>query len=118
MKKVVFVYFGILMSFNVVAADLTGTDTYYGKINSVSVGFFSNVGVALQDGTTCNGQKVAVLLTTNPKYKEILSLLLTAETSQKEVHFYRVASNLSQFGTPPYCVINEAALGKFPLWPL
>jgi len=118
-KKLLFLFL-LLVFFQstVYAVDLFGTDTYYGKINSIAIGFFGNVGIALESGTTCNDQSVVVLLTSSSKYKDILSLLLTAEISQKEVHMYRVASELSTFGTPPYCVITEAGLGQFPLWPV
>ena len=100
------------------AVDLTGADTYYGKIGSVSVDFFNHVGVALEDGTTCNAKKVVVLQTDNTQYKDIYSSLIAAQVAQKEVHMYRVASNLSTFGTLSYCVIEEMALGLFPLWPV
>ncbi|SRR6266571_1527897 len=103
------------LSHNVYAIDLTGTQTYVGKVQSAAVGFYGHIGVGLQDGTTCQGQSVAVLLTTNPKYKEILSLLYVAETTQSDVKFYALASVRSDFGVG-YCVIGEASLGRFALW--
>ena len=92
--------------------DLTDPEPYLGKVQSVAVGFYGHTGVGPQDGTTCQGSPIAVLLTSNPKYKEILSLLYVAETTQSAVQFYALAMVRSEFGAG-WCVIREASLGRF-----
>lgn len=71
------------------------------------------MGVGLPSGSTCHGRPVAILLTTNTQYKEILALLLTAASAKQDVKFYQLGSLTSSYGD---CVISEASLGSFPLW--
>lgn len=114
MKVLLVSIFLYVISGNCFAANLTGTQTYSGKISSVAIGFYGQVGVSLVSDT-CNGSSVVVLLNDNVKYKEILAGLLTAQTSGSDVKMYALPQKLTTFGTP-YCVITEFSLGAFPLW--
>ena len=82
---------------------------------SVAVGYYQEVGIFLPSGVTCNGERSLLLMRSNPLFEEIYSLLLTATMSDKQVHFGPVVGNtLHPNG---FCVIQEAALGKF-VWEL
>lgn len=96
------------------AADLTGMASYYGPVTAVAPGFYGHVGVEMADGTTCRGRRQLILLTSNPHYTDILSLLLTAQASHANVKFYAPAS---QQDTAGFCTIGEAAIGNFTPWP-
>lgn len=82
--------------------------------DAVAIGFYGHVGVALPSGQTCHGSRVAVLLTTNAKFKETLSMLIDAQTTKQMVKFYALGATSAIFGQ--HCVITEASLGDFPLW--
>lgn len=82
------------------------------------MGFFNQVGVGLN--APCLGQNVAVLLTSNRQYNEMLSTLLAAQASGATVQMYQLTSQ-STAGNPifagfTYCVITPVSLGTFPLW--
>ena len=89
--------------------------TYSGKITGVAIDFYYHTGIGLPDGETCNGKPAIVLLKTHPRYKEILSVLLIAESTGKTVEIYGLGQELSDFGAG-YCVVKFASLGNFPLW--
>ena len=100
-----------------VAGTFDGNGDYHGTIQGVAVGFFSNVGVGLTDGATCSGQGVAVLLTSNPQYKDILAVLLAAQSTGSNLRLWYLTGATQTFpGGYTYCVINFASLGDFPLW--
>ena len=100
------------------AGDITTAATYVGPTQGIGVGFFDHVGVGLPAGQTCHGANVAVLLTTNTKYKEILSTLLLAEATKQPVTIYQLGAQTTTFaGTYIYCVVTQASLNTFPLWP-
>ncbi len=88
---------------------------YTGKIASVGVGFYEHVGVRLSGGDTCHGSNIIVLLNTDPQYKEMYSLLLSAYTTQSEINIHQLGAQDSTFGIG-YCVINYISLGDFPNW--
>lgn len=95
------------------SADLTGAQTYSGTISAVVPGYYGQVGVDLADGWTCQGNRQVILQTSNPRYNEIVAVLITAQATQQTVKFYALASNPGQNG---YCTIGEAALGNFSAW--
>ena len=97
------------------SADFNG-QSYYGKTEGVGVGFWGHVGVGLPTGTTCRGQERVILLTTNPRYNEIYSILVTAESSGKQVKFYNVTNSITPTAGTTYCVIDFVALGNFYGW--
>jgi len=106
----------LCLSSAVRAGDITGASTYYGPTQGVAFGLFSNIGVGLPTGQTCHGSPVVVLLTSNPRYTEIVSVLLTAEASHVSVKMYSLGTVMTNFGGTNYCTITEAGLGNFPLW--
>lgn len=95
------------------AADLTGQQSYFGTINAVAPGFYGQTGVELLDGMSCRGRRQVILLTSNPRYADILALLLTAQASHLGVKLYAIAAQ-PDFGG--FCTIGEAALGNFSVW--
>ena len=117
MRKLIFIL-AVLVTTATNAADIlksTDGSTYNGKIEGVAFNFYNHVGVGLPAGETCNSQRSLVLYTTHPQYKEIVSVLLAAESSGKQVKMYGLGRKVSDFGVG-YCVIEWAALGNFPLW--
>jgi hypothetical protein len=99
------------------AADIATVGNYAGPIQGVALGFFSSVGVGLPSGQTCHGKNVVVLLTTHPRYKEILAAMLAAEAGNRNVRFNQIGGVVETFSPGyTYCVIGEAAIGDFPLW--
>jgi len=103
-----------------VAANSAGIDTsgsYNGKIKGVAIGHWGHVGVGFVDGVQCNGKNEAILLTSNPLYKEILSLLLAAETAKSDVILFRLSSKVQEFSaSSSYCIVSSASLGDFTSW--
>lgn len=95
------------------AADLTGQQSYFGTINAVAPGFYGHTGVELVDGMSCRGRRQVILLTSNPRYADILALLLTAQASRTGVKLYAIAAQPDLGG---FCTIGEAALGNFSVW--
>ncbi|TPW09189.1 MAG: hypothetical protein FD130_2621, partial [Halothiobacillaceae bacterium] len=63
--------------------------TYRGQIKGVGIGFWGHVGVGL-DGVTCRGFTEVVLKKDNPQYKDMLAVLLAAESTGKQVNMYIV----------------------------
>src|SRR5882757_3670120 len=105
-----------LLPLSVPAGTIDVNGSYHGTIEGVAVGFFGHVGVGLV-GANCNGSSVVVLLTTNPHYKDILSVLLSAQSANADLRLLWLSSQLQDFGSGNvYCVINYASLGNFPLW--
>lgn len=105
-----------LAVFPVVAAqadDFTGERSYYGTINAVAPGFYGHTGVEMTEGSTCKGRRQLILLTSNPRYNDILALLLTAQASKTSVTLCSIGKNVESNG---YCTIGEASLGNFSLW--
>lgn len=101
------------------AGTIDSVGTYRGTIDGVGIGFFAGVGVGLTGGATCNGKSVVILLFSNPQYKDLLAVLLSAEASGKNVRMYRLLDNIETYyntSTYAYCVITAASLGDFPLW--
>ncbi len=116
MKKTLIIFcLSIFFTASAASGNITGEANYIGKITSVGIGFFSNVGVSLPPGETCHGQPVIVLLTSHPQFDQMYSLLLTAQASKSDVNIYRLGAESSSFGVG-YCVINYISLGDFPLW--
>ncbi|MBY0444261.1 MAG: hypothetical protein K2Q15_03520 [Burkholderiales bacterium] len=116
MKRYLFLLLILFSSF-IKAAEISNTNSYYGQIQGVSVGFYTHVAIGFPTGQTCLGSSIAVLLTSNPKYKEILSLFLLSETSKQSVNIFQPSAQTISFpGGGTYCVVTEAALGNFTLW--
>lgn len=95
------------------ANDLVGQQSYLGTINAVAPGFYGHTGVELVDGMSCRGRRQVILLTSNPRYSDILAILLTAQASHSSVKFYAIAAQPDLGG---FCTIGEAALGNFSVW--
>jgi hypothetical protein len=90
---------------------------YIGTVQGIGIGFFSNVGVGLTGGATCNGQSVVVLLTSNPQYTAMLAALLSAQASGQDVKLFAITGTTQTFaGGNTYCVITAVSFGDFPLW--
>jgi hypothetical protein len=107
----------ILFSSFIKAGEISNTNSYYGQIQGVSVGFYTHVAIGLPAGQTCLGSSVAVLLNSNPKYKEILSVFILSEATKQSVKIFQPSAQTISFpGGGTYCVVTEAALGNFPLW--
>ena len=101
------------------ALNVTGQQSYKGKVSSVAVGFFGHVGISLSDGNTCNGSSVVVLKNEpNSLFKEKLSLLYAAIATKAEVEIYQPADSnkLIDFGGTDYCTVSEISYSDFPLW--
>jgi hypothetical protein len=100
-------------------AQTTGTfdanGSYHGGIQSVAIGFFGNVGVGL-NGATCNGLPAALLMTSNPQYKDMLATLLAAQSTGSNVRMYELTSATQTYGSLTFCVIQFVSLGDFPYW--
>lgn len=117
MKNVVATIGFIVWSSIASAGDISTASTYFGGIQGVGVGFWGHVGVGLPVGQTCHGSQTVVLLTSNPRYKEILTILIAAESTGQSVKMYQLgASNYAPAAGATYCVVTEAALGNFPIW--
>lgn len=97
------------------ASNIEGQGDYEGKVNSIAVGFYSHVGVELEDGKTCHGRQSVVLLTSNPLFKEIYSALLSAKVSDTNIEIHRLGLETSEFGGG-YCVILWLAVGDYVNW--
>jgi len=99
------------------ASWIDSNGNYVGTISSVGVNFFDGIGVGLTDGVTCNGSRPVVYLPySNPRYKEILAVLVAAQASGQEVRMFRIRDTLSPLGNYSYCTITSASIGGFPLW--
>ena len=94
-----------------VAGTIDSVGTYRGAILSVAPGFFAGIGVALE-GVTCNGQPVAFLPYSDPHYKDMLAVLLSAQATGQNARMYRMLDTIS-YG---YCTISSASVGDFPFW--
>lgn len=106
----------IIASIPTYAGTIDSASTYRGTINGVAVNYWSGVGVGLTDGATCNGQSTVILLYTDPHYKDTLSVLMTAETTGKNVRMYRLLDQIQTYYTNyAYCV-TAVSLGDFPVW--
>ena len=84
-----FIFLVIFFSIGSYAGSINSNGTYEGKVRGVAIGFWGHVGVGL-DGVQCEGKNEVLLLSSNEKYKDILSVLLAAEASGKSVMFYKV----------------------------
>ena len=100
-------------------ADIATHATYTGPIASVAPGFFGLIGVGLPSGQTCHGQNVVVLQATNSMYKEVMAVLMTSIATGQIVKFYDLGSQTVSFysGAYTFCVIAEASIGEFSMWP-
>lgn len=100
-----------------VNAGFSSDGTYTGEINGVAVGHWGHVGVGLPSGQKCNNRSEVLLLKSNEYFKEILSVLLAAEASVKQVTLYRVTSQVQEMeANYSFCIIGSAALGDYPTW--
>lgn len=115
MNYIAIVCFSFFSAF--VNAGFSWDGTYTGEINGVAVGHWGHVGVGLPSGQKCNNRSEVLLLKSNEYFKEILSVLLAAEASGKQVTLYRVTSQVQEIAaTYSYCIIGSAALGDYPTW--
>lgn len=114
MKKILSFLALLLTPAAVWATDLTGTQTYSGMITAVAPGYYGQVGVDLADGWTCHGNRQVILQSSNPRYNEILAVLITAQATQQSVKLYAIPSNATFLNG--YCTIDEAAIGNFSAW--
>lgn len=108
--------FAILNSVAVRAGDIAGSATYTGPIRGVGIGFFSNVGIGLPSGQTCHGQSVVLLMTSNSRYNEILSAMISAEVTRGNVKLPNLGTQSATISGYSFCMITEGGLGDFPLW--
>jgi len=117
MKILISVLFScLLFSSQACAGTINSLGTYNGIAKGVAVGFWGQVGVGL-DGVSCNGRNEVLLLLSNSKYKEILSVLLAAEASGKTVVFYSLTGSLHEVAPGhTYCAIRYASFGDFSAW--
>jgi hypothetical protein len=90
---------------------------YYGPMSNLYVGFWSSYTAILlpqsPQANTFNGYTYIVLPKVNPNYKEIIALLMTAQTTGQNVHLKCVGTQ--NLGGYIYCVLVEAILGNS--WP-
>lgn len=114
MKKAV-VVISLLFSQHVLALNLNGTTGYFGEIASVAPGFYSQVGVVLPTGVTCNGQPWLLLKRDHVLFKEIYAALLAAVAAGKNVHLGPLIGNVID-PSNNLCVISEAAIERVPGW--
>jgi hypothetical protein len=99
------------------AGTFNSTGTYSGTISGVAVNFWSGVGVGLTGGATCNGHTEVILLYTDPHCKDMLAVLMTAETTGKNVRMYALTGTIQTYYTNyAYCVITAVSLGDFSAW--
>lgn len=117
MKKILILSLLSIFSGPAFSGALDSVGTYTGKVKSIAVGHWGNIGVEL-DGATCNEQKEVILLVDgNPLYKDHLALLLAAQASQQDVVMYRLTSNTQAFSAShTYCILKFAAIGDFSTW--
>ena len=104
------------MSFNAFSGSINSAGTYTGKIKSVAIGHWGNVGIQLE-GAQCSGHSEVILLKDNPLFDAHLSTLLAAQASQQVVVLYRLTENPQEFAPNyTYCIVNYAAIGDFGTW--
>jgi hypothetical protein len=106
----------LIISTSLNAGSINSIGTYNGKIKSVAVGHWNNVGIELE-GVQCNGHNEVILLADNTLFNAHLSVLLAAQASQQTVVLYRVESTQQEFSPNyTYCIISHAAIGDFTTW--
>ncbi|MCP4746634.1 MAG: hypothetical protein GY874_10925 [Desulfobacteraceae bacterium] len=85
---------------------------YTGKIKRIWVGYYGQTGIALDDAT-CNGESYAMLLNDHYKYKENLTMLLTAQMTGQEVTLVRLDYPAAYWGGGQiFCTVHEVILGS------
>jgi hypothetical protein len=117
MKRFIWILAFLAISSTSTAGSIDSVGSYKGKIKSIAVGHWGHVGVELDGVSTCSGRTEVILLSTEPLFKEMLSTLLAAQTSQQDVVLYRITTNTQIFApSHTYCVVKFAAIGNFSIW--
>lgn len=113
MKKIIAVLMALLAPASAWASDVTGTQNYLGTITAVAPGYYGHAGINLPSGWSCRGRSVVLLLTSNPRYADILAIMITAQSTHQSVKLHTPAATADYSG---FCTIEEASLGDLVVW--